>query len=113
MPTRDADEQPTPSAPSAPAYPPLREANGALLVPVRVVPRASREAIALAGGILRVRLTAPPVEGAANAALVDLFATRLGLPRRDVALAAGATARQKTLAITGLDAAAFWRRLGL
>jgi uncharacterized protein (TIGR00251 family) len=100
-------------ATGAPQRPPLREVDGALLVVVRVVPRASREELALADGMLRARLTAPPVEGAANEALLRLLCSRLGLPRRAVRLVSGATARQKTLAIEGLDAETFWRRLGV
>jgi uncharacterized protein len=94
-------------------HPALREVRGALLVPVRVVPRASREDLALESGVLRARLTAPPVDGAANEALVALLASRLGLPRRAVTLVSGATARQKVLAVSGLDADTFWRRLGM
>jgi uncharacterized protein (TIGR00251 family) len=84
-----------------------------LLVPVRVVPRASRAELALAGGMLRARLTAPPVEGAANEALILLLSSRLGLPRRAVTLVSGATSRQKVVAIADMDAETFWRRLGL
>jgi uncharacterized protein len=83
-----------------------------LLVTCHVTPRARSERIACEGGKLRVRLHAPPVEGAANKALIELFARMLNLPRRAVTLERGATARQKTLAIEGLSAQEFWRRLG-
>ncbi len=98
--------EPEPQTP----YPPLRHEGGRLLVPIRVTPRAARAALALERGELRARLPAPPVEGAANAALVALLAERLGVPRRAIALVRGATARHKLVAITGLDAATFWRR---
>jgi uncharacterized protein YggU (UPF0235/DUF167 family) len=65
----------------------------------------------LEGGELRARLPAPPVEGAANAALVALLAERLGVPKRTIALVRGATARHKLIAINGLDAATFWQRV--
>lgn len=90
-----------------------QERDGRLLVSVRVVPRAARERVELEGRALRVRLTAPPVEGAANEALVALLAGRLGIPKRDVTLVRGATAREKQIAIAGLSAADFWARLGL
>ena len=83
------------------------------MVTVRVVPRAGQEAIELAEGALRVRLTAPPVEGAANAALIALIAERLRLPKRAISLVRGATTRDKLLAIVGLSTDDFWRRLGL
>ncbi len=96
--------------------PPCLEAtrmrDGRLLVTCHVTPRARSERIACEGGKLRVWLHAPPVEGAANEALIELFARTLHLPRRAVTLERGATARQKTLAIEGLSAQEFWRRLG-
>lgn len=80
---------------------------------VRVVPRAARERVELDGQGLRVRLTAPPVEGAANEALITLLAGRLGVPKRSLTLVRGVTAREKQIAVVGLSAADFWARLGL
>ncbi len=64
---------------------------------VRVTPRSTRDAVEGfdAEGTLRVRVTAAPADGAANAAVARLLAKALGLPGRDVVLVAGATARQK------------------
>ena len=81
----------------------LRATADGTLLPVRVVPRAGRTAAdGVVEGALRVRLTAPPVEGAANAALIACLADRLGLPKSAVTLAAGATSRHKTLLLQGL-----------
>jgi uncharacterized protein (TIGR00251 family) len=97
--------------------PPCLEAtrmrDGRLLVTCHVTPRARNARIACEGGKLRVWLHAPPVEGAANEALIELFARALRLPRRAITLQRGATTRRKTLAIEGLSAREFWRRLGL
>ena len=80
---------------------------------VRLTPRASREEIAgFEGETLRVRVTAPPVEGRANRALVRLLAKRLGLPRGAVHVVTGQTSRSKVVAIDGLDATELRRRLG-
>lgn len=71
-------------------------------IAVRVTPRASKNAL-LAGTSehFAARLAAPPVEGAANAALTELVASTFGVARRDVKLIAGDTARLKRLTITG------------
>lgn len=66
-------------------------------LPVRVTPRASRDSVEGfdAEGVLRLRVTAPPAGGEANAAVVKLLSRALGLPSRDVVLVSGGTARQK------------------
>ena len=61
-------------------------------------------------GILRVRVAAPAVEGAANQALVRLLADELGIARRDVRLVAGAAGRQKLIMVDGLDPEAILAR---
>jgi uncharacterized protein (TIGR00251 family) len=94
-----------------PCHEAARTRDGRLLVSCHVTPRARRERIACESGRLRVWLRAAPVEGAANEALFALFARTLNLPRRAIILERGATARQKTLAIEGLTAQEFWRRL--
>lgn len=53
-------------------------------------------------GRLLVRLSAPPVDGAANAALVEFLAEVLGVPRRSLTIVSGATAREKRVAVAGL-----------
>jgi uncharacterized protein (TIGR00251 family) len=71
---------------------------------VRVAPRASRDGFAgLREGALVVRLTAPPVEGEANDALMRFIAKHLGVPRSAVELRQGARSRDKTLHIAGVD----------
>jgi uncharacterized protein (TIGR00251 family) len=75
-----------------------------VVIVARVSPRASRDDIESvdADGAIRVRVTAPPVEGAANEAVLRLVAKALGLPRSAVTLASGATARTKRLRIEGI-----------
>ncbi len=89
----------------------IREDESRLIVPVWVTPRARRNALALEGETLRAWLTAPPVEGAANAALLALLAERLGLPKRAVTLLRGETSREKLVAIEGISAEEFSKRL--
>ena len=82
-----------------------------LIVAVRVTPRARRNALTLEGETLRAWLTAPPVDGAANAALVALLAERLGIPKRAVTLLRGETAREKVVAIEGVSVETLRQRL--
>jgi uncharacterized protein (TIGR00251 family) len=71
-------------------------------VGVHVQPRASRsEIVGVHGSALKVRIQAPPVDGAANDALVTLLAERLGVPRRAVRVVGGVTSRAKTVEIDG------------
>ncbi|KPK03839.1 MAG: hypothetical protein AMS20_09760 [Gemmatimonas sp. SG8_28] len=72
------------------------------ILSVHVQPRASRtEVTGWHGDAVKIRLAAPPVDGAANAALIAFLAERLGVPRAAVTVVAGATARRKRVAITG------------
>jgi uncharacterized protein len=78
---------------------------------VRVIPRSSRNSIERTPGGLRMRLTAPPVDGAANDALVSLLAERLGIAKRDISVVHGATSRQKIVEVNGITAAELEQRL--
>lgn len=69
---------------------------------VRVIPRSSRNAITWEQGILKVRLTVPPVDGAANAALIALLAKQLDLPKSSISIVHGAASRQKVVEIAGM-----------
>ncbi len=81
---------------------------------VQVQPRASRTELAgQHGDALKVRVAAPPVDGAANEALVRFLAERLGVARAAVTVAAGGGSRSKVLRIEGLGMTEAARRLGL
>ncbi len=70
---------------------------------VRVIPRARRHEIAgVRNGALLVRLAAPPVDGAANDALIAFLSERLGLPQRRVRLVSGERSRDKVVEIAGV-----------
>jgi uncharacterized protein (TIGR00251 family) len=90
----------------------IREGPEGVTLKVHVQPRASRDA--LAGereGALVVRLTAPPVEGAANEALCRLLARALGVPPSSVSVVSGARGRRKGVKVAGLDARSVLGRL--
>lgn len=72
-----------------------------LVLSVKVQPRASRDALVPEPGRLRVRITAPPVEGAANAHLARLLAREFGVAPSRVALVRGESSRDKVFRIQG------------
>ena len=87
-------------------------ADGRALLRVRVTPRARGNALTVdADGVVRARLTAPPVEGAANRALIGLLADGLGLKRSALAVVRGAHGRDKLVAVSGCTDADLAARL--
>lgn len=90
----------------------VSEADGAITFDVQVVPRASRDRLGpIHGDRLKVQLTAPPVDGAANEALVALLAKALGRPRSDVRIVRGQTGRKKTIRVAGVGRDALFERI--
>lgn len=78
-----------------------------VVIHLLVQPRASKnEVVGVQGDELKVRLTSPPVEGAANRLCCEFIAKRLGLAKSAVTLEAGATSRHKRLFLPGVSAAA-------
>lgn len=71
-----------------------------LVLTVRVQPRASRDELRLEGARLKARITAPPVDGAANAHLLRFLADQFGVAPSRVELVRGTTSREKVLRIT-------------
>lgn len=81
----------------------LREEADGVSFEVRVQPRSSKTEISgIQDGILRVRLTSPPVDGAANRQCIELFSRKMKIPKRAIRIASGAKARRKRLKILGL-----------
>lgn len=86
--------------------PRVQATAGGVRVTVRVQPRATRSELAgVHGDALKVRLTAPPVEGAANEALVRLLAATFGIPARAITIVAGAGSRTKIVELEGITEA--------
>jgi uncharacterized protein (TIGR00251 family) len=86
----------------------------AAVIVVYVTPRAGRTEVAgEREGALWIKLAAPPVEGAANEALLRFLAARLGVPHSAVTLLSGATGRRKRVRIAGLDSATARERLAI
>jgi uncharacterized protein len=88
-----------------PALMEIIEHREAIEFSVRVIPRSSRsEIVGEYEGAVKVKLTSPPVDGAANAELIKLFAKKLGVSRSDVHIVSGETSKTKRLKVTGVTA---------
>ncbi len=89
------------------SHDPVAAVTNGVRVAVRVMPRSPRTAIeGVRDGRLVIRVTAPPVDDAANEAVVAAIADALDISKRSVRIAAGATSRNKSVEITGVSAAA-------
>jgi uncharacterized protein (TIGR00251 family) len=82
-------------------------------VEVYIQPRASKtEPAGMHDGVIKIRIAAPPVENAANRALIDFVAERLGIPKRSVRVVSGSASRRKVLEVDGVTAESVAAALG-
>lgn len=91
----------------------LHSGKGGAALAVRITPRASRNEISeiLSDGTVKIRLTAPPVEGKANLALVDFLSDIIGVPPSQIEIVAGATGRDKLVSVLDMDAETLHKRI--
>ncbi|MEN6325060.1 MAG: DUF167 domain-containing protein [Syntrophomonas sp.] len=89
------------------------EENGRLRFEVKVQPRSSRnQIIGEQEGALKIKLTAPPVDGEANQALVAFLSQVFGVAKRDVQIVKGESSRNKSVSINGLKSQVFLEKIG-
>lgn len=82
----------------------LEEKSSNIYIHIHVQPRASKnEIVGIHGDSLKIRLTSPPVEGAANSLLVEFMAKKLGIPKSKIEIVSGEKSRHKTLKIEGVS----------
>jgi uncharacterized protein (TIGR00251 family) len=82
------------------------------LLPVKVQPGAGRNEVAgLTGGVLQIKIAAPPEKGKANRELIAFLSRSLGVNQSSVSIVKGAAGRNKLIAVAGLDAAEIIKRL--
>jgi uncharacterized protein (TIGR00251 family) len=92
----------------------MERTKGGVRLRLRIQPKAARtELVGLHGDAIRIRLTAPPVDGAANEALLKFLADKLSVPLRAVRLTAGEASRSKVVTVTGIDLQHVTERLDL
>jgi len=90
----------------------IRPISGGVTLDVRVIPRARKSQVdGIRGQAVLVRLKAPPVDGAANAELIEVIASRLHVAKSQVSIVSGEHSRRKRLKVVGLDAATADARL--
>jgi len=88
------------------------QANGEVLLAIKAQPRASKNAIGdVIGNELKIKITAPPVDSAANNALIDFLAEKLDCPKGAIRIVRGETTRHKTISVSGVDLAMILERL--
>jgi uncharacterized protein (TIGR00251 family) len=81
---------------------PFRKAGDGVTVDVRVRPRSSRKGVeGVEGGVLVVRLTAPPADGRANAQLIEVLSEAFGARKSDISIVKGRSSRNKVVEIKG------------
>ena len=84
----------------------LRESKKGLTFDIQVIPHASRsELVSVQDGVLKIKVTSPPVEGAANDACIKLLAKELGLKKSQMEISSGAKSRKKTVMIKDISKA--------
>ena len=82
----------------------LRESKKGLTFDIQVIPHASHaELVGVQDGVLKIKVTAPPVEGAANEACIKLLAKELGLKKSQMEISSGAKSRKKTVMIKNIS----------
>lgn len=86
--------------------------NEDLTIAIRVLPRASKsEIVGMVEGTLKVRVTAPPVDGAANAEIIKLFAKTFAVAKSDISIISGETSRNKRIKIANLSQSKFEEKI--
>jgi len=91
----------------------IHETPGGVTFAVKVHPRAKKNAITgELSDVLKVSLTAPPIDGKANQACIEFFAKLLKVPRSSVTIASGQSSRQKVIRVIGLSAEEVRKRVG-
>jgi uncharacterized protein (TIGR00251 family) len=83
---------------------PYKKTKKGIEIEVRVEPRSSKKGVSgLLGNVVKVKLTAPPVDGAANEQLIEVISEATGLKKSAIRIIRGTSAKRKTLEIRGVD----------
>ncbi len=83
---------------------PFKKTADGIIIDVKVLPRSSRKGVEVVDGGLKVRLTAPPVDGAAHEQLVEILSETLGIRKSSFRIIKGLSSRNKVVEIKGVQA---------
>ena len=85
--------------------PNFSDARKGAAITVKVIPRARKTEVAglMADGTIKIRVAAPPVDGAANQALIEFLAQLLGLPKGQIEIIGGSTSEHKLISLVGIS----------
>lgn len=84
---------------------PFKKSKDGIVIRVRVQPRSSKKGLdGVSGDLLKVKLTSPPVDGAANGQLIEVLSEALGIKKSSFHIISGSSSRQKVIGIKGVDA---------
>ena len=90
----------------------IKKCNGGIQFSAAILPRASKNEISgILNGALKIRLTSPPVEGAANRTLIKFLARQFGISASRVDIVSGLTGKNKIIRIEGMDEPTFMRKI--
>jgi uncharacterized protein len=86
-----------------------KEADTAFIdIEAKIIPKSSRnEIIRLEGGIIKIKVTAPPVDGLANRAVIELISKGLKIPKKDIDIISGEKSKNKKIRIHGVSSLEF------
>lgn len=74
-----------------------------MLIKVKIIPNSSKNDIIIEDGVIKVKVTAQPIENKANKAMIELLSKKFKVPKSNIEIVRGATAKEKTLLIKSVD----------
>ncbi len=81
----------------------IKEINNGILVNIKIVPNASKNSIVIDNGIIKIRVTAQPIENKANKALIELLSKTVKVPKSNIEIVKGETSKEKTILFKNID----------
>jgi uncharacterized protein (TIGR00251 family) len=91
----------------------FQNTNDGLIIRLKIIPNSSKNDIILENGILKIKLTAQPIENKANKALIEMLSKKLKIAKSNIKIIKGELNKEKTLLIKGIDEEMFFRYMNI